>query len=172
MLNIVISLLTFVLIIISLFMVLVILMQRASSNSGMGSAFGGGVAESAFGAETTNILTRATKWSAFTFFAIALTLYLLYMARVTGDAQGMESDLPVIPDETTSFLDEPVPSEDVAGALAESVQVETTEMETAVAEGMETVADEAAEVESTVTEAVEDSGILPETTEEPVPAGG
>lgn len=93
MLNIVISFLTFVLILISLFMVLVILMQRGSSSGGMGSAFGGGVAESAFGAETTNILTRATKWSAVAFFLIALTLYLLYMGREGVRMQPAETDL-------------------------------------------------------------------------------
>lgn len=96
MLNIVISFLTFVLILISLFMVLVILMQRASSNAGMGSAFGGGVTESAFGAETTNILTRATKWSALAFFIIALVLYLLYMSRETGSRTASQADLPDI----------------------------------------------------------------------------
>ena len=81
MLNILISLLTFVLIIVSLFMVLVVLMQRANSNAGMGSAFGGGVAESAFGADTTNVLVRATKWSAVAFFVLALVLYLLFISR-------------------------------------------------------------------------------------------
>lgn len=97
MINILISLLTFVLILISLFMVLVILMQRANTNSGMGSAFGGGVTESAFGAETTNILTRATKYSAFAFFIIALVLYLLYMSRDRFGAETAAADLPDIP---------------------------------------------------------------------------
>lgn len=96
MLNIVISFLTFLLIIISLFMVLVILMQRGSSSGGMGSAFGGGVAESAFGAETTNILTRATKWAATAFFVIALILYLLYMSQKGTLGETAESDLPDI----------------------------------------------------------------------------
>ena len=97
MLNIIISLLTFILIIISLFMVLVILMQRASANAGMGSAFGGGVAESAFGAETTNILTRATKWAAVAFFIIALALYLMYMSQQAPQNAAADSELPDIP---------------------------------------------------------------------------
>lgn len=100
MLNIFISFLTFILIIISLFMVLVILMQRGSANAGMGSAFGGGAAESAFGAETTNILTKATKWSAVTFFLLSLGLYLLYMARESAPAEGEEFDVPDIPVQT------------------------------------------------------------------------
>lgn len=100
MLNILISFLTFVLILISLFMVLVILMQRGSSNAGMGSAFGGGAAESAFGAETTNVLTKATKWSAVSFFVIALALYLLYMSRESVPAEAGELDVPDIPVQT------------------------------------------------------------------------
>lgn len=97
MINIIISFLTFVLILVSLFLVLVILMQRANSNAGMGSAFGGGVTESAFGAETTNILTKATKWSAIAFFLIALVLYLLYMGREGRLAETETIDLPDIP---------------------------------------------------------------------------
>lgn len=96
MINIVISFLTFVLILVSLFLVLVILMQRANSNAGLGSAFGGGMAESTFGAETTNILVRLTKWSAALFFLISLSLYLLYMASTAPEA-GYEEDLPDIP---------------------------------------------------------------------------
>jgi preprotein translocase subunit SecG len=91
MLDIVISFLTFVLILVSLFLVLVILMQRGSSSGGMGAAFGGGVAESAFGAETTNILTKATKWAAFAFFIIALALYLMYMSKTADSAVSVEA---------------------------------------------------------------------------------
>lgn len=97
MINIVISFLTFVLIIISLFMILVILMQRANSNAGMGSAFGGGVTESAFGADTANVLVRATKWASVGFFLLALALYLLYMRKDADASRPVESDLPDIP---------------------------------------------------------------------------
>lgn len=97
MLDILISFLTFVLILASLFMVLVILMQRANTNAGMGSAFGGGVTESAFGAETNNILTRATKWSSVVFFILSLVLYLLYISQVDRPTAGDDADLPEIP---------------------------------------------------------------------------
>ena len=118
MLNIFISLLTFVLILTSLFMVLVILMQRASSSGGMGSAFGGGVTESAFGADTTNILTRATKWSALGFFAISLALYLMYMSREGFSGETGESappDIPVVSEESVPVPESgtfPIPDED------------------------------------------------------------
>lgn len=97
MIDIIISFLTFVLILISLFLVLVILMQRADSNAGMGSAFGGGVTESAFGADTANILTKATKWSSIAFFVIALGLYLLYMSKDAAAKRPVDLDLPDIP---------------------------------------------------------------------------
>ena len=50
--NIVLGILTVVLILVSLFLILVVLAQRAKSDGGMGSALGGGMAESAFGGET------------------------------------------------------------------------------------------------------------------------
>jgi preprotein translocase subunit SecG len=96
MLDIIISFLTFVTLLVSLFLVLVILMQRANSNAGMGSAFGGGVTESAFGAETTNVLVRATKWAAFAFFILSLVLFLLYMSK-KAESGPAEADLPDIP---------------------------------------------------------------------------
>jgi len=96
MLNIFITLLFFVLFIVCLFMVLVILMQRPS-NAGMGSAFGGGAAESAFGAETTNVLMRATKWSAVTFLLLCFVLYLLNIYRAHSmEAEAVENLLPAI----------------------------------------------------------------------------
>ncbi|HSH10040.1 MAG TPA: preprotein translocase subunit SecG [Oceanipulchritudo sp.] len=117
MLNILISLLTFALILISLFLVLVILMQRANSNAGMGSAFGGGVAESAFGTETTNVLVKATKWSALAFFVIALVLYLLFMSREGSVGKVQESDLPDIPVVEQS---QPVMTEEAVATTADS----------------------------------------------------
>ena len=138
MLNILLSFLTFVLILVSLFMVLVILMQRASSNSGMGSAFGGGVTESAFGAETTNILTRATKWSAFAFFILSLVLYLLYMSRADLSDQPAEVDLPDIP--VTAQEEIPMVPETAEGLEREA----TSEMEQA----SEAASDEAVPAET------------------------
>lgn len=74
-----------VLVLVALFMVLLVLMQRGSSQGGLGTAFGGGAAESAFGAETSNILTKATIGAAILFFVLSLGLYLGYVARTTGE---------------------------------------------------------------------------------------
>lgn len=93
MISILITLLTFVLILVSLFMVLVILMQRANQNAGLGSAFGGGVAESAFGADTSNVLSKATRWSATVFFVLSLALYLMHISARAPVRSGGEEDI-------------------------------------------------------------------------------
>lgn len=78
-----ISLLTLVLILISAFVVLLVLMQRTSQSGGMGAALGGGAAESAFGSETTNVLTKATIYSTIAFFIVSLGLFLIYQSKAS-----------------------------------------------------------------------------------------
>jgi len=77
--SLVIGILTFVLIITSLFLVLVVLMQRAKTDGGMGSAMGGGSMESTFGAETSNVLSGATIKAAIVFFVVSFGLYLSHI---------------------------------------------------------------------------------------------
>jgi preprotein translocase subunit SecG len=64
-------------VLVSTLMVLVILMQRPKSE-GLGAAFGGGVTENIFGAQTTNVLVKFTTWLAGIFFALTLALSILY----------------------------------------------------------------------------------------------
>jgi preprotein translocase subunit SecG len=58
-------------------MTLVILMQRPKSE-GLGAAFGAGVTENIFGAQTTNVLVKFTTWLAGIFFALTFALSVLY----------------------------------------------------------------------------------------------
>ena len=67
-------------VLVTLFMILVILMQRPKSE-GLGAAFGGGVTENIFGAQTTNVLTKITGWLAGIFFAMTFLLSVLYAQR-------------------------------------------------------------------------------------------
>jgi preprotein translocase subunit SecG len=67
---------TFVLILVSLFLILVVLMQKAKSDGGMGAAMGGGMAEATFGADTGNVLSKATINAAIIFFVLGFALYL------------------------------------------------------------------------------------------------
>jgi preprotein translocase subunit SecG len=66
----------------ALLMMLVILMQRPKSE-GLGAAFGGGVTENIFGAQTTNVLTKITGWLAAIFFLLTFILSILYAHKGT-----------------------------------------------------------------------------------------
>jgi preprotein translocase subunit SecG len=65
---------------VSVLMMLVILMQRPKSE-GLGAAFGGGVTENIFGAQTTNVLTKITGWLAAIFFLLTFLLSILYARK-------------------------------------------------------------------------------------------
>ena len=78
--NILINILLVIYVIVALLMVLVILMQRPKSE-GLGAAFGGGVTENIFGAQTTNVLVKFTGWLAGIFFVLTFALSILYSHR-------------------------------------------------------------------------------------------
>lgn len=91
----VIGILTFVLVITSLFLVLVVLMQRAKTDGGMGSAMGGGSMESTFGAETGSVLSSATIKAAIVFFVVGFTLYLAHIYQ-SKHREAADSKLPAV----------------------------------------------------------------------------
>src|SRR5208283_4212492 len=78
--NILIDILLFIYVIDCAFMGLVIMMQR-SKQEGLGAAFGGGFTESVWGAQTSNVLVKATVWAAIIFFTLSITLARLYSHR-------------------------------------------------------------------------------------------
>ncbi len=84
--SILINFLLVVYLVVALLMVLVILMQRPKSE-GLGAAFGGGVTENIFGAQTTNVLVKFTAWLAGIFFVLTFGLSILYAHRSTGDSE-------------------------------------------------------------------------------------
>lgn len=61
--------------------VLVILMQRPSANAGMGAALGGGAAESVFGGDSANVLTKVTSFLILLLFVLSFGLYLAFIAN-------------------------------------------------------------------------------------------
>ena len=67
-------------------MCLVILMQR-SKQEGLGAAFGGGFTESVWGAQTSNVLVKATVVLAATFFICSIALARLYSVRANATPQ-------------------------------------------------------------------------------------
>lgn len=83
--NILINVLLAVDMLVALLMTLVILMQRPKSE-GLGAAFGGGVTENIFGAQTTNVLVKFTGWLAGIFFVLTFVLSILYAQRSSSDS--------------------------------------------------------------------------------------
>ncbi len=69
-------------VVVAALMVFVILMQRPKSE-GLGAAFGAGVTENIFGAQTTNVLVKFTTWLAGIFFVLTFALSVLYAHRST-----------------------------------------------------------------------------------------
>ncbi len=70
-------------VIVALLIILVVLMQRPK-NEGLGAAFGGGMTDQMFGAQTTNVLQTFTRWMGGLFFILSLTLAALFARQVTG----------------------------------------------------------------------------------------
>ena len=69
--------LTAVMVLICLMLILLVLMQLPKKDAGAGLAFGGAATDALFGAGSGNFLTKATKYSATTFFILAITLSVL-----------------------------------------------------------------------------------------------
>lgn len=92
--SIVIWLLTFVLILLSVFLVLIVLAQKSKSDGGMGAALGGGMTEATFGADTNNVLANMTRNGTIAFFVLAFGLYLAHIAKHKADRG--EGALPTI----------------------------------------------------------------------------
>lgn len=90
-----IGVLTFILVLTSIFLVLIVLMQRAKTDGGVGAAMAGGATESAFGAETNTVLSNATIKGAIVFFVLSFILYLanIYQAK---HHDGVDSKLPTV----------------------------------------------------------------------------
>src|SRR5476651_2546191 len=78
--NTTIDILLFFYVIDCVFMGFVIMMQR-SKQEGLGAAFGGGFTESIWGAQTSNVLVKATVWATIFFFILSISLARLYSHR-------------------------------------------------------------------------------------------
>ncbi len=92
-------------VLVALLMMLIILMQRPKSE-GLGAAFGGGVTENIFGAQTTNVLVKFTSWLAGMFFVLTFVLSVLYSHKTSRDT-GLRNEL--LKQQTTSQSSASVP---------------------------------------------------------------
>ncbi len=134
--------LTVVLVLVSIFMILLVLMQRGSANGGLGAAMGGGMAESALGAETTSVLSKWTKNTAIVFFVLAFGLYLSKLHQHELAKVEQDGALPTIE------ASEPSPASDAFRELVAQAQDSAEETEadaSAAASDSEAAVEEAAE---------------------------
>jgi preprotein translocase subunit SecG len=94
--NILIGILTIVHVVVALFVIVLVLMQK-SSEQGVGAAFGGGVTETVFGAGTTTALVRMTIYCACALLATTLILAVLHSHRGKGNGSLMQRPLATVP---------------------------------------------------------------------------
>jgi preprotein translocase subunit SecG len=107
------------------FMGLVIMMQR-SKQEGLGAAFGGGFTESIWGAQTSNVLVKATVYAAVIFFAVSICLARLYTYR-----ESVTSRLNAQPSTILQQLTAPTPANTTNAAPALPATSATTPTTTA-----------------------------------------
>jgi preprotein translocase subunit SecG len=94
--NILIGIVTIVHVLVALFVIILVLMQK-SSEQGVGAAFGGGVTETVFGAGTTTALVRMTIYCACALLATTLILAVLHSHRGKGNGSLMQRSLATMP---------------------------------------------------------------------------
>jgi preprotein translocase subunit SecG len=67
-----------ILFLISLFLILLVLVQLPKKEAGLGTAFGGGTTDALFGAGAGNVLTQLTKYCTILFLVLCLVSGMLY----------------------------------------------------------------------------------------------
>ena len=77
--------------VVCILVVLVILMQRPSANAGMGSALGGGAAESVLGGGAADWMSKFTTILTVFLFVLSFGLYLGFLARNTKTKSALDA---------------------------------------------------------------------------------
>lgn len=103
--NLLIGIFTFILVLVSIFLVFVVLMQKAKSDGAV-AALGSSGMESTFGAETGNVLSKATINAAILFFVLSFGLYLAHVYQAKHRSQD-DATLPAV---TAPASTEPAPA--------------------------------------------------------------
>jgi len=94
--NILIGILMAIHVIVAVFLIVLVLMQK-SSEQGVGAAFGGGMTETVFGGGTTTALVRMTIWCACILLATTLILAVLHSHRGSMGRSLMERAIQTAP---------------------------------------------------------------------------
>lgn len=118
--NILIWLFTAIHLVVALFLIVLVLMQK-SKDQGVGAAFGGGMTDTVFGAGTTTALVRMTIWCACILLGTTLILAVLHSRRSgtasrsliqqrTAAPAAVPSALPATPPFTPVAPEQPAPA--------------------------------------------------------------
>lgn len=75
-------------------LVIVVLMQRPRSE-GLGAAFGGGMTENIFGAQTSQVLAKFTTYLGIVFFGLTLLLAIIY-AKISTGRSSIQKELEIM----------------------------------------------------------------------------
>ncbi|MFM2382354.1 MAG: hypothetical protein RL515_341 [Verrucomicrobiota bacterium] len=98
--------------------VLVILMQRPSANAGMGAALGGGAAETVFGGESANVLSKMTTTLTVILFVLSFGLYLGFVAREKPSVKALDAAATAAPAAPAAAAAAPAAPAPVAAPVA------------------------------------------------------
>lgn len=115
--NVLIAILTVVHVLVALFLIVLVLMQK-SSEQGVGAAFGGGMTETVFGAGTTTALVRLTIWCACMLLATTLILAVLHSHRTRSGGSLMRRSVTTMPVPTAPATSPAFPLTSQPGAPA------------------------------------------------------
>jgi len=108
MINLAIYILLGVNILVCILLTVLVLMQKPRSE-GLGAAFGGSFADSIFGAQTSDVLTKGTIWLGVIFMTLTLLLGLLYSHRQAGSNKLQEELKKPLSTVSTNSVPAPVP---------------------------------------------------------------
>lgn len=103
--------------VVCILVVLIILMQRPSANAGMGAALGGGAAETVFGGESANVLSKMTTTLTVILFILSFGLYLGFVAREKPSVKALDAAATAAP--ATPAAAAPAASAPVAAPAAQ-----------------------------------------------------
>ena len=106
-------------VLVSLLIVLFVLMQRPK-NEGLGAAFGGGMTDNLFGAQTTNVLQTITRWLGCIFFALSLGLSILYVKAPR--KSGLKERLGALPVPAAPATPSPVDQQQLQDAIKKATE--------------------------------------------------
>ena len=111
---------------VALLMMLVILMQRPKSE-GLGAAFGSGMTDQMFGAQTTNVLQKATTFLGAMLFALTFFLAMAVAKQDKNSREGATSSLVDPADKTAKIIATPDAKDAAKKAQSEDPSLEDTQ---------------------------------------------